>query len=241
MTKLKSLKLRYYAALTLALVLGTGAYLGVRAYSGEAPQNVAEAGATINVVNNYTGMEEPVLDDLIGAVSGPELPNPYITNGEVVYTFTQTFADGTLIISTLPSPFITPTTTATDIVLQTVGGIPYTSASSTVDLARLQITGVATTSVSFECGAATSSIAAPNSAQRLIVSGLLTTSTVGYIENNLTAAQGAAADGGTVAKIAIGPAAPYFNCKATETVAGGLTGGANTFDGKLTVRIKRTR
>jgi len=242
MTKLKSLKFKYYAVLALALIIGVGSYLGVKAFSGGA-QNVAEAGGTINVVNNVSQpdlgfvSEEPFL----GAVTGPNLPNPYLVNDQLTYIAVQTAADASLVPFSIipPESFQKATSTGEGAVaVRTVGGLDYTTNTTAVDFVEVYQSGVATTTIVYSCGASASATAAPT---LVLLTGTVNTSTGGYFENNLTNALGGRVDGGTIAKINLTPQYPYFVCTLTEQVAGGVTNSANTYVAKIKVRMSRTR
>jgi hypothetical protein len=179
----------------------------------------------------------------IGALTGPDISSPYIAvNDDVEYHLKQTFIDASTTIVSIRSPFLRATSSAADVVIQQDStAFGWTSATSTVDLARLTISGVATTSMTISCGASAGPATAPSLV--LLSSGSLATSTGagGIIENNLTAALGGSVNGGTVAKIALTSAYPYFVCTVTPEVAAGVTNTANTFDGNIMVRISKTR
>lgn len=154
-----------------------------------------------------------------GAITGPNVASNYFSvNGDTIYSITGKFQDGTTTIVSFLNPF-------------------GANGTSTVELARLNITGAATTSFTTSCGAAANKTAAPQYA--IITGALFATSTTGFISNNLTAALGGTVDGGTTAKVALTSAYPYFNCVVTPTVASGITGAGNTFDGTYRVRISR--
>jgi len=167
------------------------------------------------------------------------------TNGNSVCIVKGTFIDASTTIVSITNPFLMSTTSASDVVIKGAWPNAWTGASSTVDILRLNVTGVATSSFTVSCGAAATAYSTASIA--LVSSGTVGTSTKAYIENNVTAAQGASTDGGTVAKIAIGPLYPYLVCKVTVTGAGlGTSEGSftevtNTFDGTFVARISKNQ
>lgn len=122
--------------------------------------------------------------------------------------------------------------------MRTAGGIGWTVNTTTVDFAGITVTGAATTTLVYSCGASAGASTAPSV---VLLTGTMNTSTTGYFENNLTAALGGSVDGGTVAKITLTPTYPYFVCKVTPHVAEGVTGSTNTYEAQITVRMSRTR
>lgn len=177
-----------------------------------------------------------VSEQTLGAVSGPDLPNPNCVGNLCTFTIEQTFIDASTTIVSIPDPFLMVTTSVNNVLISG----KLTGASSTVDLVRLDITGVATTSFSANCGASTGPTVSA-STNALLSSGIVPTSTAGFLENNLTGALGGVANGGTVPKIAVGPSLPYFTCTLTESVAGGVTNPQNTLTGRAIVRFYRFR
>lgn len=183
-------------------------------------------------------------DLTLGAVTGPDLPNPNNVGDLSEQVISQTFKDATTTIISIKSPFLKATTTPNDVVIFTDdAGKKYTSDTTTINFARLNITGSATTSFAVGCAAYSGPT---NNAQ--FTTGIVTTtafavptSTLGMIENNLSAANGGLVDGGTVAKITLTPANPYLLCTVNESVAGGITNPSNTFDGKGVFRFSHTR
>jgi hypothetical protein len=243
MTKLKSLKLRYYGLITLVLILGGGVAWRVNAYQSEsAAQNVAEAGGTIVVNNTYEAQqapdEDPFLDQNLGAVTGPHLPNPSCQNNLCTWTIVQDYVDATTTVVSFPMPFQKTTSTGAgaEVVLRydapgTDGQIAWTGATSSVLLARLETTGAARTTWSTTCGASAASTTAPSIV--LLKSGEMPTSSLGFIENNVTLLNGAAVDGGTTSTIMMGSQFPWFVCKLVAfDPALGISNSTNTFTGR---------
>lgn len=162
------------------------------------------------------GVERPV-----GSLTSPDIQSQYISiNGDTQYHIVQTFIDASTTIVSFQNPF-------------------GTSATATVDMARLEITSPATSTFTVSCGASATPTANPSYA--IISSGAVNTSTIGMVVNNLTAALGGVADGGTVHIVELTPTYPYFVCNVTANVSAAFTQQTNTFDGKATVRIWRTR
>lgn len=115
---------------------------------------------------------------------------------------------------------------------------PYTSGTSTIDLAQVLNTGVATSTYVMTCGVSYSNYGSPTTA--LLTSGDIATSTsFGLMVNN--EANSFPVSGGSAARVRIGPA-QYFLCYATTyavvaTHDGAFTGNMNTFDGTYKVRF----
>lgn len=262
MTKLKSTKLQLYGVIALALLLGVGSWVGVKAYQSEqAPQNLAEAGGTIVVNNSYeapssvggAGLKELVMGWIqealqmlnLGAVTGPSLPNPNSTNNLDVYVASKVFIDASTTIFSMPSPFLKVTSTGAggEVVVKTEGGVSWTSQTTTVDYLNILVTGANTSSIRFDCGASPgpTPLAGVLPVRELVTTTVyLPTSTKGTVENNVSAAQGGSINGGTVAKIMLGSDAPYLVCIATETPhdgSAGLLNPDNTFDGRVKARF----
>lgn len=238
MKKIKSLKLGAY--LTLALIVGVLAFGGIvkAAYNfswlrveDKTAEKLAEKIAVL-----------PAEEELnFGAVSGPDLPNPYLVNDRITYIANQTAIDASTTVFSITPPESFQKVTSTGeggIAVRTAGGLDYTAVTTTVDLAGIYQSAFATTTLTYSCGASTGPATAPTF---VLLTGTVNTSTVGYFENNLTAALGGSVDGGTVAKIVLTPQKPYFVCTVTEQVAGGVTNLANTYTAKLTLRLNRTR
>ena len=251
MTKLKSLKLKYQALLVFALAVGVvGLGLGVKAYQGFAPKTVIENVENYNEapeLQNAVGAEE----ELLGAVTGPEFPNPNCTNDLCTWVVSGSFADATNTFVSVQDPFEQTTSTGIGgIVFRLQGGVGITGASSTVDYVALHQTGAATSSYGVACGPSITSngggiVVAKEIVTTTAVAGttLIPTSSVGILQNNMTGAQGNRVNGGTVAKILLGPTDPYFVCLADLNPDGlaGISNADNTFAGKYYIRFTRPR
>lgn len=241
MKKLKELKLRYYAALALVLLLGAGAAVaGVKAFQASASKTVIVQGDYIEAASPIEQVVEPEL----GAVTGPSLPNPNCQNDLCTWTVVQTWVHGSTTIASIPDPWQNVTGTNGGVVLQATGGLNYTGSSTTVDLVRVIQTTAATSSYSLACGPSTGATAKGQIelAKYLVSStGFIATGTLGIIENNMTGAQGNRQNGGTVAKVSMGPQDPYFVCWADENAdgIGGIFNADATTTGKIIVRFNR--
>jgi hypothetical protein len=244
MKKIKIMKLKLNAAIVVGIVIGLVALFGgVKAYQsyGEAPKVVNEAGGIVNF-NEASPVLDTFVSDELGAVSSPYLSsNVFSVNGDITYHLTQTFQDATTTLVSIPNPFLTVSTTNSGAaVLRTDGLTQWVGATSTVELARLYITGAATSSLGILCGAASTPTAIPSVAiVSTTASWSIATSSIGVIENNVTAAQGGLVDVGTVAKIMLNTALPYFNCRVDAQVAAAVTQATNTLDGKIIIRVSR--
>jgi len=235
-------------AVLVAIVLGVfsvvGAVSAYQSYSSQAPRVVIE-----NVSGDYIEAFEQVSDSKpdmqLGATNVADVIGPYhcvnnVCTYHLVGTFTGSVASTTLI--SFINPFQMPTSTSGDIVVRTDdSGRGWTGASSTVDLVRIQVSGAPTSTFQANCGPATTQYALPS---MNLLTATITTSSVGLVENNLTTANGGLADGGTVAKVSIGPSKPYFNCVASgvgsETLFVSTTANAG-MSAKVTIRVNRTQ
>lgn len=158
---------------------------------------------------------------IVGGTASPDVPYNYLSiNGDTAYHITGSFKDATTTILSFVNPF-------------------GTTATSTVDLVRLDTSGAATSTYSMSCGASATAFAADSVS--LLDSVDTATSTVGILENGLTAALGGQDDAGTVVKIALTPTYPYFLCTATTLYSGAFTEVTNTYAGKFTVRVNKQR
>lgn len=165
-------------------------------------------------------------------------------NGEVVYHLSASFIDASTTIVSIVDPFLMATTSMGDVVISGTYPNGYTGASSTVEMIRLSVLGVSTSSFAVGCAAAPTAYATSSASYDILISGPVATSSRATIENNVTAALGASVNGGTVAKIMIGPSFPYLICKVWEPWAGslgGFTGTTNTFDGTFVARISKNQ
>lgn len=189
-------------------------------------------------------VDNPVVEEELGAVTGPSLPNPNCQNDLCTWTVVQTWVHGTTTIASIKDPFTMVTGTNGGVVLETLGGLNYTGSSTTVDLVRVIQTTAATSSYSLACGPSTGATAKGQIelAKYLVSStGFIATGTLGIIENNMTGAQGNRQNGGTVAKVSMGPQDPYFVCWADENAdgIGGIFNADATTTGKIIVRFNR--
>jgi len=235
-------------ALALALVLTTGLFTVAKADFGSSLLDKISlvAGQIVGRDISQKLNDSEVLDDVELALGWNDLsvsPNLNV-NGDNTYRVTGSCQDATTTIVSFASPFLMATSSASDVVVSGTYPNGKTVASSTVEMLRLNITGVATSSFTVICGASATPYAAATIAY--LSSGEVATSTKAVIENNVTAAQGATVDGGTVAKIMLGPKYPYMVCTVTLSssatgASGAFTEVTNTFDGKFLARVSKTQ
>lgn len=246
MTKKKlQLKLHAYkfglGALVLSL-LAVGGY-GVKAYtngSTQAPSTVVENHGVVNITNpaDTSGNSEA-----LGAVASAYRYNPEeCINDQCSYYVSADFTSGTTTLVNIKNPYLTVSSTSSGApVLRTDGTVQWIGNTTTVDFAAVQITGVATSSAKIVCGSATGVAATPS--VLLIDSGTVPTSTLAYIENNLTdTLGGAGVTGSTTQKIMLTPDAPYFNCVVSTADYANttpFTQSSSAFDGSVKVRFHR--
>ncbi len=209
------------------------------AYYGNAPKVVVEG----NYIEAQPVEATQPVEEILGGLN-PNIESRYLSiNGDTTYYMTGSFINASTTIVAFASPFLMATTSANDVVINdtTNSGYGYTSATSTVDLVRLDIRTAATSTYSVSCGASAGISTADSVSLLDTAANGVATSTTGILENNLTAALGGLADAGTVVKITLNQQYPYFVCKITSTYTGAFTEASNTFDGKWAVRISRTR
>lgn len=236
--KLNKAKLKLNAWKGMALIAGSLIAVGAYAAGGFSWSNVEDKAAEKLVAQ----IQAPEESQMLGAVSSPDaFPAMICSAGNCTYTAVVDFYDASTTIVSIQDPFLAVTTTGEgDVVLRDDGVTEWTGASSTVSVSRLDITGAATTTFQVFCGASASAQGVP--VRNLVTSAAYVTSSLGSIENNLTAANGGLVDGGTVAKIAVGHSFPYFNCLLTSVSStAALTSDNNSFAGKATVVFSRTR
>jgi len=232
----------------IALALIIAGFGVVKAYdSYNAPKVVVEGdyieAQSPQVIQDYIQPEEN-----LGAISdATNLPSIVCTGGGCTATISGSFQNATTTIVSFPSPFKKATSTATDVVIKgtTNSGYGYTSATSTVDMVRLEVTGVATSTFSVDCGVSatdgTNGASTPTVELLSTATNSIATSSKGILENNLTAALGGMVDAGTIAKVTLNPNYPYFTCLVTSVYTGAFTEATNTFDGKFTVTVHKAK
>lgn len=186
----------------------------------------AESLVTKNIVVQGNYIEAPVpvtqvTNEVVGALPGPDIASLYLAvNGDTEYHIVAPFKDTTTTITSFVNPF-------------------GTSATTTVELARLQFDSIVPVTSTFHCGASADGLGAPE--QDIITSGSVASNTYPYmIENNLTNTFNSIT-GGTVGKIVLTPTYPYFVCFASTTDDTLYTTSTETFAGKATVLINNTR
>lgn len=239
--KIKKLKVsgKLIGVIAGVLVLTAGLFTFAKADFGSSLlDRIAQVAGQIigNDINQKIG-ESGALDNVGELTVGAGVLPGY--SADLVEIATGDFKDATTTIVSFYSPFLMATTSASDVVVSGTYPNGKTVASSTVELMRLNVTGVATSSFSVICGASATPYAAATIAY--LSSGTVSTSSKAVIENNVTAAQGATVNGGTVAKIMLGPTYPYMVCTVTTAYSGAFTETTNTFAGKFLVRVSKTQ
>ena len=226
MNKLKKTQFGLFASIgiiCLVSVLAIGAV--VYAYeSYTAAKIVNEAGGIINYNEAQPQPQEQISEEL-GAMPGTTFTQTFMNwNGELISHQVGTFKDATTTIASFLNPF-------------------GSSATSTIELARLSMTGVATSTYTVACGAATTAFATPT--YSIISSDSVATSSANIvIENGIATAyvgNSAGPGGGSVNKIMLTSAYPYFVCKVTTSYEGAFTEVTNTFSGRYAIRISQTQ
>jgi len=140
--------------------------------------------AIVLVVMLFSGRSiTQIIQNPLGAVAGPILPNPNFTSelGTHVVSSTFTVSTSTPVLTANPFP-----------------------ASSTIDYMELNQTGTHGGQIHYNCGTSYTKGGAPTI--DIITSGNVASSTkAGLIVNNVTNSQGAQVSGGSVARLIIGP------------------------------------
>ena len=253
MTKLKKLRIRLYSAIgIICLVAIVGIAWGVIAYtnqSTEAPDVLME-NVNIETFNEAADVvQELPPDGQLGALSSPDIQSQWIcVNSQCTYHITGSCADATTTLVSITNPFEAATSTPLDVVISGVWPYGRTGATSTIDMGRINITGVATTSGQIVCGPAINATAYPLS-EYIIYSDLVGTSSLAAIENNVASSTDVIS-GGSWAKRLLTPTEPYLNCKFHNNSSGahtdgvaydGIAGDSNTFTCEYAFSFSRTR
>lgn len=247
---MKKLKLHIWSQRVVIVLVGLLAvgYVAI-AYtnnSNSQPTTLIEnaGGVTIN------NPEQPVEQNLGAVVDPNNLPNMHCWGDDCVANISGSFIDASTTIAAFPCPWQKATSTGSDVAIigTTENGVGKTAATSTVELIRLGISGVATTSYSVICGATASPYAAYTaSAANILVTAVdgIATSTIGIVENNVatsTAAYLGGIAGGQISKIFLTPTYPYLVCWVDSMgYDNAFTDTGNTFDGVYSARISRPR
>lgn len=250
-------QLKFRLALTngllfLVAVLGVG--LGAKAYTNNSSSQPATVIEHIsgNVTINASGAVQTDVpqEQTLGAFNPNNIISNHLNvNGDDVYHVVQTFIDASTTIASVPDPFLKATSTLNDVVLQQdSAAFGWTGATATVELAKLSISGPSTSTYKVFCASAPNPYVTSSLSYSIIETGVIPTSTIGVVENNLAATLNQGIGGGSTSKIMLTPSLPYLICNIKGTGSDGFfrttyddafTNAANTFDGKLTLRISR--
>ena len=239
----KKLKNRLKLGIFIALALLIGGLSGAKASSGFSWANVERYVASLISEK----VDNPIVEEELGAVTGSALPNPNCINNLCTWVVSGDFKDVSTTFVSVEDPFRQVTTTG-GIVLEVAGGVGWTGASTSVDYVALHQTGANTSSYGVSCAPSTGAVATGQIVQsKAIVTttvdgkSAIATSSLGILQNNMTAALGNRVAGGTVAKILMGNSDPYFVCLADLNADGpaSMTNADNTFAGKFWIRFTR--
>lgn len=246
MTKIKKIDWRVYAGAVIGLLLITTVIVNAQGVS--LLDRIADkAGEILGMsLSDKIDLGE-VSEDLGHAVQ----PTKWVKQGNrVTYIEGGVFNDASTTLVSFHNPFGSATTTGN---IQTAGS----SATSTAVSVNLDITGLATSSMTITCGASADAFTEPTYSLLYLA---LPTSTVTVVSNELATTTGGfqAIGGGGAAKVLLTHEYSYFVCSATGTPAGGqswsvsgdagtvgtgskngLIGGNNTFDGTWSVEIRK--
>ena len=238
MLKLSAYKV-ILAILVVALLAGVGLTVKARGYFDWGNVEDKVAASIVDGLNLEAG---PVEEEL-GASSADYASRKLLdVNSDQTYYINQSFQAGTTTLVSIPTPFLTASTTGVSLpVLKTDGDSQWVGATSTVNFVGLTISTGATSSMVFNCGASAGPAAIPT--VHLLGSGTVPTSSLAYIENNLTIARGAVITGSSTPKIMLTPDLPYFNCIATtvDGDSGAISQASRTLVGEAMVKFNRLR
>lgn len=213
-------KLKFSAPLAVAILIGTVAVFGsvaaYQSYSTDSPKVVVEG----NYIESATGTQVPV-EKALGSVTSPDIMSTWIAvNGDIQYHIVAPLSKTTSTLVSFVNPF-------------------GTSTFSSVEMARLDFTTAASSSLTatstVTCGAAATPTSAVSTA--ILTSDAFGVSTTPFIANAITTALGATIGGGTTNKIVLSPTYPYFVCTASNT----SIFGTSAVGGSATVRVSKTR
>ena len=233
------LRIRIGAVLSLLVIVSLVAVVGVAvAYSSgsDAPKVVIENG-------NYIEAQAPVpaeeFDKNLSAVSGPFLNGPDFGVGmDKKFSVSSEMADATTTFS-YAVPFRAATTTAGDIVVETITSrYGYTVPTTTVELVRINVVDAPTsTTYQVGCGSSASKFTTTTQSIAILNSDSVPADFVGVIENGLATGAGAMVGGGSVTKIMVGPSHPYVVCRIYAADANEFTVSDNEFEANIALRM----
>jgi len=223
---------------------------------------ISNSDVTINK-SSETVIEE--VDDTLG--TGSTFSTKWTNqNGLVTYVESGTFTDATTTFISVRNPFFNPTSTRAFSEFREGGYTPanFWTTTSTVDLAILNITGPATSTLQIYCGADNDGYD-PDILPYTLISADIGASSTPLLENNVGVdASGHGIATNTSTKILMDASNPYFICTATssdvaatwwqstdgttdesaigiDAEAKGIMGADNTFDGTYKIRFYRNQ
>lgn len=213
-----------------------------------------------DLVGNRLVDESNIIDEINAEIEKiveeePEIGGAFINkwsvqNGLMTVVEHADMNDASTTLFSVHNPFGSPTSTDTAYTQRQDPKLLKYDATTTVDFLGLNITATGTSTAQLLCGASSDGYTAP--ANYHLFQMKITTTTVGYYENNTATTTGGHATIGTgsVAKIILTPDFSHFVCSATGTDAAywggnaslsknGIIGSNNTFDGTITARFTR--
>lgn len=246
----KQLKLSaYFSAILLLLIVGVA--IKVKAQGEVQPAPAASINNVENMVINQASV--PVQEDVLGAVASLENAGPLRCFGDdCTYSVSAPFIDASTTIFSVASPFLAATSSVNDKIIKWAveNADGWTSATTTVELVRLNVSGPSTSTYKVFCSSAPNPYATSSASIPILETGIVNTSTIFVAENNISSTYSGGIGGGSVPKIMLSAQQPYLICNIQGiTAAGawtsafdtGFTGNTNTFDGVATVRFSRPR
>lgn len=248
MTKIKKLQAKLLAHKTALVFMGVALLVGLASVSVAAgfswksvESKVASLIAEKVSVPLVVEEEEPA----VGAVSSPMLPGPAFGIGkDWQFSVSADLTDATTTFA-FATPFRKATSTASDIVVEDLGRLGLTGATTTVEVVRINFTSSTPSAYEVGCGSSSNKFATSTSAHTSLA--ILTSGSIAAargnvtVENDLQTTEGADVNGGTVEKIMIGPNQPYIVCKVSTAAANEWTGADGVSPGKIVIRFAKVQ
>lgn len=260
MNIIKKLKFKlsaYKVVLAVVALFGIGGL--VFAYTNESsnqPATIIEKAESV-VINQAVppAVEREALEAKMGAGSGPTSPWSYqCINGTVcTYYLTMSFIDASTTIAVFEDPFLTATSSYTPETPLLAGdtNIGQVGATSTIEMAEVNITGISTSTFNLTCQMATGRYDATTTPILITLEdSKITTSTIGVVRSGMTSSTNPGMgslvleNSSMRTQVMFTPQKPYFVCSVKAVNAnndiGGILGNSNTFDGAVTIKVSKT-
>jgi len=247
--QLKKTKVRLIASLVVVMVVGVVAVSsGVSAVSRFSWSNVENKVASMlaGKVDVEVVEDEPMVEDedgVLGSATNSLLPGPAFGVGkDLQYSVNVDLADATTTFA-FATPFLAVTSSPSNVVLQydIADKFGWTGATTTVSMVKLTMTSSTPTAYSIGCGGGVTPYATSSVGVAILTADAIPALTKPVLENNVGTSAGAQVGGGSVAKIHIGPNAPYLVCRVYSSALTEFSATDGVSPGRATVRFSRTR